>query len=66
MVESGTRGLNAWRDHERDVRADFEKVFGEPPGTLQGIGLMSDTDNTLSGTTAWYGPLRMVGAVAPK
>ena len=66
VVESGTRGLNVWRDHERDLRADFEKAFGEPPGTLRGIGLMTDTDNTRSSATAWYGPLRMVGATAAK
>lgn len=58
VVESGARHLNQWLDYERDVSADFEKVFGEPPGALVGIGIMSDTDNTRSSSLAWYGPLQ--------
>jgi hypothetical protein len=59
VVESGARHLNQWLDYERDVRADFEKVFGEPPGALVGIGIMTDTDNTRSSSVAWYGPLSL-------
>jgi len=45
-VESGVKNLNAWLDYERDVAADFELAFGERPGALVGIGLMTDSDNT--------------------
>ena len=57
VVESGATSLNRWLDYERDIRADYQKAFGEPPGALVGIGLMSDSDNTRSTTNAWYGPL---------
>ena len=60
VLESGTQNLNQWLDYERDVRADFEKAFGEAPGALVSIGIMTDTDNTESSTTAWYGPVRHV------
>jgi hypothetical protein len=60
VVESGARHLNQWLDYERDVRADFEKTFGEPPGALVGIGIMTDTDNTRSSSRAWYGPLKLL------
>jgi hypothetical protein len=60
VVESGARRLNQWLDYERDIRADFERAFGEPPGALVGIGIMTDSDNTHSSTQAWYGPLRFV------
>lgn len=59
VVESGAKNLNQWLDYERDIRADFEKAFGEPPGALVGIGIMTDSDNTRSTTQAWYGQLRL-------
>lgn len=66
VVESGGQHLNQWLDYERDIRADFEKAFGEPPGALVGIGIMTDTDNTHSITRAWYGPLKLTPAKATK
>ena len=60
VVESGTAHLNQWRDYERQIAADFEQAFGEPPGNLLGIGLMTDTDNTRSHTQGWYGPVTLV------
>ena len=63
VVESGGNHLNQWLDYERDIRADFEKVFGEPPGALVGIGIMTDSDNTHSTTRAWYGQLSLASAI---
>ncbi len=60
VVESGPAGLGRWLDYERDVRADFERAFGEPPGALVGVGLMTDSDNTRSRAQAWYGPVRLL------
>lgn len=60
VVESGPRRLNQWLDYERDVRADFERAFGEKPGALVGVAIMTDSDNTGARTQAWYGPLRFL------
>ena len=57
VMESGSRNLSQWMDYERDIRADFTEAFGEPPGALVSIGIMTDTDNTQSTTQAWYGPV---------
>ena len=59
VVESGAKNLNHWLDYERNIRADYEKAFGEPPGALLGIGIMTDTDNTRSTTRAWYGKVKL-------
>ena len=59
VVESGAANLGKWLSYERDIRADFIQAFGEEPGTLTGIALMTDTDNTKSKATAWYGPVRL-------
>lgn len=64
VVESGGRKLNQWLDYERNIRADFERAFGEKPGALVGIGIMSDSDNTLSTSSAWYGPVRLSPALS--
>ena len=60
VVESGAAGLNRWRDYERDIRADYLRAFGEPPGALVGIAIMTDSDNTHSQARAWYGPVRLL------
>lgn len=57
VMETGEGRLNQWLDYEQDVRADFTRAFGEPPGALLAIGIMTDTDNTGSQAQAWYGAL---------
>ena len=60
VVESGELRLNRWLDYERDIRADYERVFGEQPGALVGIAIMTDSDNTQSRASAWYGPVHFL------
>lgn len=64
VVESGPGGLGQWRDYERDVRADFVRAFGEEPGALVAVGIMTDSDNTGSHVRAWYGPLSLHRSMA--
>jgi hypothetical protein len=64
VLESGARRLNRWLDYERDIRADYERAFGEPPGALVAIGIMTDSDNTRSVARAWYGPVQLRPRVA--
>jgi hypothetical protein len=59
VVESGDARLSQWNVYERNIRADYERAFGEPPGALVGIGLMTDSDNTRSHAQAWYGAVRL-------
>ncbi|MDB5894015.1 MAG: hypothetical protein JWQ88_1546 [Rhodoferax sp.] len=63
VMESGPARLNQWIDYERDIRADFETAFGEAPGALIGVAIMSDSDNTESTSSAWYGAVRISPAV---
>jgi len=57
VLESGPSHLNQWRHYQRDIRADFEKAFGEPPGALVALAIMTDSDNTRSKVRAWYGDI---------
>lgn len=58
-VESGPGRVGQWLSYQRNIRADFEKAFGEAPGALLGLAIMTDTDNTRSATRAWYGQIRL-------
>jgi hypothetical protein len=57
VIESGQKRLNQWITYERNIRADYERAFGEPPGALIGIGIMTDSDNTRTTARAWYGDI---------
>lgn len=59
VVESGARQVGHWRDYQRNIRADFVRAFGEEPGPLRAVAIMTDTDNTQSSLRAWYGSMTL-------
>jgi hypothetical protein len=59
VVDSGSAQARRWREHRRDVVADYRRAFGEEPGRLIGVALMTDADNTRAQARAWYGRLRL-------
>jgi len=59
VLESGPEHLGQWLDYERDIRADYLRCFGEAPGPLIGVALMTDPDNTRTHSQAWYGPVHL-------
>lgn len=59
VVESGQGHLKQWRHYQRDLTADFRRAFGEEPGRLVGMAVMTDADNTGSQAEAWYGDIHL-------
>ena len=59
VVDSGPGEMRRWREHRRDLAADFRLAFGEEPGALNSIAVMTDSDNTRSGARSWYGPIEL-------
>lgn len=61
MVVAGTgkTRLGQWKQFERNYVDDFERAFGEAPGRLIGIGILTDTDNTGSKVEAFYGDIEL-------
>ncbi len=57
VVDAADQHLGRWRDHRRDFEADFRLAFGEAPGPLKAVAVMTDSDNTQSRAEAWYGPI---------
>jgi Protein of unknown function (DUF3047) len=60
VVDSGWDGLGQWHKHQRDLAADYKRAYGEAPGEVIGIALLTDTDNTKSETRAFYGDIDLV------
>lgn len=56
-VESGPAKSGQWLTEERDIVADYRRLFGEEPRQIGAIAIMTDTDNTGSEATAWYGEI---------
>lgn len=56
-VESGSDKSGIWVTEERDVLADYRRLFGEKPREIGAIAIMTDTDNTGGEATAWYGDI---------
>lgn len=59
VVDSGAGELRRWRDHRRDLAADFRLAFGEAPGPLTSMAVMTDSDNSRASARTWYGPVEL-------
>ena len=55
VVDSGPAELHRWRDHRRNLAADFRLAFGEEPGPLVSMAVMTDSDNSRASAHTWYG-----------
>lgn len=61
VVGSGS-GDGRWQRLQRDVHADYLRAFGEAPGRLISMALMTDADNTASRAEACYGSILLLDA----
>jgi Protein of unknown function (DUF3047) len=59
VAASGPDGIGQWLDFSRNIVEDYKKAFGENPGKLIGVGVLTDTDNTGETVEAWYGDIRL-------
>ena len=59
VVDSGPGELHRWRDHRRDLAADFRLAFGEAPGPLVSMAVMTDSDNSRASARTWYGVVEL-------
>ena len=59
VVESGGARAGRWLDYSRDVAADFRHAFGEEPGTITSVGVMTDGDDLKAELDTWYGDIAL-------
>jgi hypothetical protein len=58
VAASGAADVGRWLTLRRNLLEDYVRAFGEPPGRLTAVGVLTDTDNTGKQAEAWYGDIR--------
>ena len=66
VAESGPDHLGDWHEITRNVVEDFRRAFGEAPGTIIAVAIMTDSDNTGARARAWYGDLLFRREMQPR
>jgi len=59
VVEKGGEHLGQWRQYRRNVLEDYRRAFGEEPGDIVAVGVMTDTDNTQQVARSYYGDITL-------
>ncbi len=62
VAESGKDRLGQWREETRNIVEDFRRAFGEEPGRLVSVAVLTDTDNTEEQAHAYYGDIQFLPA----
>lgn len=57
VVESGERRVGEWLSFRRNVASDYRLAFGEEPGHVVAVGLMTDFGDDGSARRAFYGDI---------
>lgn len=59
VVANSAAGIGEWQVFTRNIVEDFQRAYGEAPGKLIGVGVLTDTDNMGQTVEAWYGDIRL-------
>jgi hypothetical protein len=62
VAASGAADVGKWVTLTRNVAEDYKRAFGEEPGALTEVGILTDTDNTGASAEAWYGDIRLLAS----
>ena len=55
VVRSGSEGLGRWTREQRDVFADYGRVFGDAPRPIKWVGFEAHSNDTRSRSAALFG-----------
>lgn len=66
VAESGRDKVGTWQEVTRNVYEDFRRAFGEEPGMITAVGIMTDTDNTGENVHAYYGDIAFRRIAPPR
>jgi hypothetical protein len=62
VVESGEQRLEQWVAVRRNVLEDYRRAFGEEPGNIVAVGIMTDYGDNDTPRRAFYGDITFRGA----
>ena len=57
VIRSGQMGVGTWVEEERNIFEDYQKAFSGDPPMINGVVIMTDTDNTKESAVAYYGDI---------
>ncbi len=57
VVESGEQRVGQWLSFSRNIVEDYRRAYGESPGPIISVGVMTDSNTTHSKVTAYYGDI---------
>jgi hypothetical protein len=58
-LHCGSENTGKWIEEKVNVYEDFECIFGVSPPEIEGIAILSDSDNTQSSVEADYDDFRL-------
>jgi len=57
VAQSGPERAGQWVDERRNVYEDYRRIVGGEPPRIEGVAVMTDTDDTGESAVAWYDAL---------
>ena len=63
VLQSGDENEGKWVTEERDVIADYRKIFDKDPEMITAVAIMVDTDNTGVHALSWFDDLTLDAGV---
>ncbi|MCL7940255.1 DUF3047 domain-containing protein [Halomonas sp. ATCH28] len=64
-LQSGDARVGEWVAEVRDIREDYQRLFGNRPDHIDGLALMSDGDNAGVDATSWFSHLAFSASSEP-
>jgi hypothetical protein len=65
VAESGASRVGQWLSFTRDVVEDYRRAYGEEPGPIISVGVMTDSNRTGTQVTSFYGDIAFHNAPKP-
>ena len=62
MLEVGSEHAGQWITETRNVVEDYRRAYGEEPGKITALAILTDTDATGEKTTGYYGDIAFMSA----
>ncbi len=56
-VRSGPAAVGQWTRESRSVSDDYRRLFGDEPGKVAAVAVMTDTDTSSFSAEAWFGDI---------
>lgn len=59
VVERGDERVGQWLNYRRNILEDYRRAFGDEPGDIVAVGVLTDSDNTQQVARSYYGDITL-------